>query len=56
MHYEGRENPDMRWFEGDIFAVQEHITAAIDLDDDGNAAEMRAIGWVEFQKSTTRAK
>jgi hypothetical protein len=50
MHYEGRENLEMRWFEGDILAVQEHLTAAADLDGDGNAAEMRAIGWVEFQK------
>jgi len=51
MHYEERENLEMRWFEGDILAVQEHMTEACDLDGDGNAGEMRTIGWVEFQRN-----
>ncbi|KAK5309572.1 hypothetical protein LTR70_010162 [Exophiala xenobiotica] len=51
MHYEERENLEMRWFEGDILAVQEHMTEACDLDGDGNAGEMRTIGWVEFQQN-----
>ena len=50
MHYEGRESLEMRWFEGDILAVQEHMTEICDLDGDGNAGEMRTIGWVEFQE------
>jgi hypothetical protein len=50
MHYEGRESLEMRWFEGDMLAVQEHLTVASDVDGDGTAAEMRTIGWVEFQK------
>ncbi|KAK5088082.1 hypothetical protein LTS08_004858 [Lithohypha guttulata] len=51
MHYEERESLEMRWFEGDILAVQEHMTEACDLDGDGNAGEMRAIGYVEFQQN-----
>ena len=54
MNYEGRENLEMRWFEGDILAAQEKLTAACDLDGDGNAGEMRTIGWVEFQQSYTK--
>lgn len=51
MHYEDRENLEMRWFEGDILAVQEHMTEVCDLDGDGVAGEMRTIGWVEFQRN-----
>lgn len=51
MHYEGRESLEMRWFEGDILAVQEHMTEPCDLDGDGNSGEMRTIGWVEFQRN-----
>lgn len=50
MNYEGRENLEMRWFEGDILAAQEHLTEAIDHAGDGTAQELRTIGWVEFQK------
>ncbi|KAH7080394.1 hypothetical protein BKA63DRAFT_242848 [Paraphoma chrysanthemicola] len=49
MNYEGKESLEMRWFEGDVLAIQEHMTAPADLDGDGNASEMRPIGWVEFQ-------
>jgi hypothetical protein len=55
MHYDGRESLEMRWFEGDMLAVQEHLTVASDVDGDGNAAEMRTIGWVEFQKKYYKA-
>lgn len=51
MHYEERESLEMRWFEGDILAAQEHMTEVCDLDGDGNAGEMRTIGWVEFQRN-----
>lgn len=51
MHYVDRESLEMRWFEGDILAVQEQMTVDCDLDGDGNAAEMRTIGWVEFQRN-----
>jgi hypothetical protein len=50
MNYERRENPEMRWSAGYILAAQEHFTVVADLDGDGNTAEMRAVGWVEFQK------
>lgn len=50
MHYTERETLEMRWFEGDILAVQEHMTEVCDLDGDGNSGEMRSIGWVEFQE------
>jgi hypothetical protein len=57
MHYEGRENLEMRWFEGDILAVQEHLTAVADLDGDGNAAgnASNRLGGVP-KKSITRVK
>jgi hypothetical protein len=55
MNYEGRENLEMRWFEGDILAAQEHLTAVSDLDGDGNATEMRTIGWVEFRTKYAKA-
>ncbi|KAH6622425.1 hypothetical protein C7974DRAFT_377981 [Boeremia exigua] len=51
MNYEGRESLEMRWFEGDILAVQEHMTEEVDHDGDGTAQELRTIGWVEFQKA-----
>jgi hypothetical protein len=50
MNYEGRENLEMRWSAGYILAAQEHFTVVADLDSDGNTAEMRTVGWVEFQK------
>jgi hypothetical protein len=50
MNYEGRENLEMRWSAGYILAAQEHFTVVADLDGDGNTAEMRTVGWVEFQK------
>lgn len=49
MNYEERENLEMRWFEGDILAAQEHMTQVCDLDGDGIAGEMRTIGWVDFR-------
>jgi hypothetical protein len=45
----------MQWFEGDMLAVQEHLTMASDVDGDGNAAEMRTIGRAEFQKKYSKA-
>lgn len=50
MEYEDRESLEMRWFEGDILAVQEHMTELADLNGDGVAGEMRVIGWVDFKK------
>lgn len=50
MHYHGRENLEMRWFEGDTLAAQEHLTEVVDHDGSGTARELRTIGWVEFQK------
>ena len=50
MHYDGRENLEMRWFEGDILAAQEHLTEVVDRDGTENARELRTIGCVEFQK------
>jgi len=49
MHYEGRESLEMRWFEGDILAVQEKMTTAADLDGDGTPSEMQTISWIEFK-------
>jgi hypothetical protein len=39
MYYEGRENLELCWFEGDILAVQEAMTVK---DDDGQG---RCTGW-----------
>jgi hypothetical protein len=50
MNYEGWENLEMRWSAGCILAAQEHLTVVADLDGDGNTAEMRTVGWMEFQK------
>jgi hypothetical protein len=50
MHYDGRENLEMRWFEGDILAAQEHLTEVVNHDGAETARELRTIGWVEFQK------
>lgn len=50
MHYDGRENLEMRWFEGDILAAQEHLTEVINNGSGETARELRIIGWVEFQK------
>jgi hypothetical protein len=47
--YDGRESLEMRWFEGDILAVQEHLTEVVE-DGEGTARELRTIGWVQFQK------
>lgn len=51
MDYEDRESLEMRWFEGDILAVQEHMTEDADLDGDGIKGEMQTIGWNDFQKA-----
>jgi hypothetical protein len=50
MNYDGRENLEMRWFEGDVLAAQEHMTEVINHDGAGTARELRTIGWLEFQK------
>jgi len=50
MNYEDRESLEMRWFEGDILAVQEHVTEACDLNGDGVKGEMKPIDRVDFQK------
>lgn len=55
MNYEGRESLEMRWFEGDILAAQEHMTEAIDHTGDSTVKELRIIGWVDFQKKHTPA-
>lgn len=53
MDYEGRESLEMRWFEGDILAVQEHLIEVVS-DGEGPAQELRIIGWVAFQKKLAR--
>lgn len=53
MHYEGRESREMRWFEGDILAVQEHLTEPVDqksTETTETTRELRVIGWTEFQR------
>lgn len=50
MHYDGRENLEMRWFEGDILAAQEHLTEVVEHGGAETVRELRIIGWVEFQK------
>jgi hypothetical protein len=50
MHYDGRENLEMRWFEGDILAAQEHLTEVVLHDGGEFPRELRTIGYVEFQK------
>lgn len=50
MNYEGRESLEMRWFEGDILAAQEHMTGALDHVGENGTKELRMISWVEFQK------
>lgn len=45
MDYEGRESREMRWFEGDILAAQEHLTETSET-----TGELRVIGWNEFQR------
>lgn len=50
MNYEDRESLEMRWFEGDILAVQEIMTEDCDLDGDGVKGEMQTIPWIDFQK------
>ena len=50
MDYEDRHSLEMRWFEGDVLAAQEHLTEMADLDGDGVAGEMQTISWTEFQK------
>jgi hypothetical protein len=51
MHYDGRENLELRWFEGDVLAAQEAMTVACDLDGDGNSGELRTMQWIEFQRN-----
>jgi hypothetical protein len=51
MYYDGRENLELRWFEGDILAAQEAMTIACDLDGDGNSGELRTMHWIEFQRN-----
>lgn len=48
--FRGRESLEMRWFEGDILAAQEHSTELVYSDGVGTDRELRTIGWVEFQK------
>ena len=50
MDYEGRESREMRWFEGDILAAQEHLTEVVEHSSAENTRELRVIGWTEFQK------
>lgn len=45
MYYEGRENLELRWFEGDILAVQERMTVT---EGEGKSRVLRTMGWVEF--------
>jgi hypothetical protein len=45
MYYDGRENLELRWFEGDILAVQEAMTVAGEGD-----SGLRTMLWTEFQK------
>ncbi|KAM7218440.1 hypothetical protein V8F06_006204 [Rhypophila decipiens] len=46
IHYEMREELELRWFEGDILAVQEAMTVACD-----GGVGLRTMGWLEFQKN-----
>jgi len=53
MDYEGRESREMRWFEGDILAAQEHLTEVVEhkgTEAAETTRELRVIGWTEFQK------
>jgi hypothetical protein len=53
LHYDGRESREMRWFEGDILAVQEQLTEVVEYEGNGTTEttrELRVIGWTEFQK------
>jgi hypothetical protein len=53
MDYEGRESREMRWFEGDILAAQEHLTEVVEhkgTETTETTRELRVIGWTEFQK------
>lgn len=53
MDYEGRESREMRWFEGDILAAQEHLIEVAEhkgTEATGTTRELRVIGWTEFQK------
>jgi hypothetical protein len=51
MHYIGRESLEMRWFEGHLLSIQEHMTMSTDIDGDGNEAELCTMEWVEFQEN-----
>ncbi|KAM7182956.1 hypothetical protein V8F33_013903 [Rhypophila sp. PSN 637] len=51
VHYEMREELEMRWFEGHILAVQEAMTVACDGGDG-----LRTMGWVEFQKNYEKSE
>jgi hypothetical protein len=55
MHEDGRESLEMRWFEGDILAAQEHLTEDVNSDCPGNPRELRIISWIEFQKKYEQA-
>lgn len=50
MEYDDRESLEMRWFEGDILSVQEHMTEDADLNGDGIKGEMQPVGYNDFQK------
>lgn len=44
MHYIGRESLEIRWLEGDLLSIQEHMNVSTDLDGDGNEAELHTMG------------
>ena len=51
MHYTERQSRGMRWSEGDMLAVQEHMTIAGDLSGEENVRDLRTMPWVEFQQN-----
>jgi hypothetical protein len=51
MHYEGRENLELRWSEGDMLAVQEQMTIACGQGSEEKSETLRTMGWVEFQQN-----
>ncbi|KAK4169879.1 hypothetical protein QBC43DRAFT_352113 [Cladorrhinum sp. PSN259] len=51
MYYDGRENLELRWFEGDILAVQELMTTADSLDGEGNKKGLQTMGWLDFRRN-----
>ncbi|KAK4197923.1 hypothetical protein QBC40DRAFT_284652 [Triangularia verruculosa] len=51
MHYEGRENIELRWAERHILEVQEAMTVT-----DGADGGLRAMRWIEFQENYKEKK